>query len=150
LGHSTHVSAIPDLKLGIVILSNSRNVLFTPDACKDLARDIYKDIFTKTVQEDKKKSFDPKSVDLSSYEGKYSLPGGIAEMELTVRDGRLFMTITQDPGFNEPFIPLNLYEFCFESDPGQTPMLLFNTDSEGNIISTKFLSYKFKKKKSSD
>jgi CubicO group peptidase (beta-lactamase class C family) len=145
LGHSAHVSAIPDLKLGLVILSNSRNYFFAPDACKNLARDIHKDLAEKIKSTSPKKTFDPAAVDLESYTGRYILPGRAAEMEITVRDNKLYMSIAQDPEFNEPFIPVNWFEFAFEADPGRTPILFFQTDKSGKIQSASFLSYRFKK-----
>jgi CubicO group peptidase (beta-lactamase class C family) len=145
LGHSTHVSAIPDLRLGIVILSNSRNVLFSPDACKDLAREIYKDLVNEMKEAREEKAFDPSSVNLDQYTGKYELPGGFAEMEITHKEGKLFMTIVQDPGFNEAFVPVDWYEFSFEADPARNPALLFQTDEKGEVCSASFLAYRFKK-----
>lgn len=145
LGHSAHVSAIPDLGLGIVVLSNSRNVLFSPDACKDLAREIYKDLIIEMKETREEKAFDPSSLNLDQYTGKYELPGGFAEMEIIHKEGKLFMTIVQDPGFNESFVPIDRYEFSFEADPARNPALLFQTDEKGEATSVNFLSYRFKK-----
>ena len=147
LGHSAHVSAIPDLGLGIVILSNSRNVLFSPYACKNLAREIYAELVNEMKEARAEKAFDPGSVNLGLYAGKYELPGGFAGMEITHKDGKLFMSIVQDPGFNEPFVPIDRYEFSFEADPARNPALLFQTDGEGDVTGVSFLSYRFKKTK---
>jgi CubicO group peptidase (beta-lactamase class C family) len=145
LGHSAHLSAIPDLGLGIVILSNSRNVLFSPDAGKNLAREIYAELVKEKKSVQPEKTFDPSSVNLDRYAGKYELPGGFAGMEITHKDGKLFMKIVQDPSFNEPFVPIDWYEFSFETDPARNPALLFQTDTEGEVNSASFLSYSFKK-----
>ena len=147
LGHSAHVSAIPDLRLGIVILSNSRNVLFSPDACKNLAREIYAELVNSMKGARAEKAFDPGTVNLGLYAGKYELPGGIAEMEIIHKEGKLFMSIVQDPGFNEPFVPIDRYEFSFKADPARNPALLFQTDGEGDVTGVSFLSYRFKKTK---
>lgn len=145
LGNSAHVSAIPELKLGVALLSNSRNYSFSQDACKNLAREIYQELLTDIKEMNREVSFDPNAVNLEQYKGTYALPGGVAEMEVTARDGKLFMSIVQDPEFNEPFIPIGLHEYSFESDPGRNPMLLFHTDTSGRIVSATFLSYKFNK-----
>jgi len=44
LGYHAHVSAVPGLRLGIVALSNTKNFLWRPDACKTLARAILEDL----------------------------------------------------------------------------------------------------------
>lgn len=145
LGHSAHVSAIPDIKLGIIVLSNSRNILFAPDACKNLARDIYRELVNEIKSTSPKKTFDPDAVNLNKYAGKYVLPGRPAEMEIAVKDNKLYMSIIQDPEFNEPFVPVGWYEFSFEADPVRTPILFFQTDKNGKIQIASFLSYCFKK-----
>jgi CubicO group peptidase (beta-lactamase class C family) len=143
LGHRAHASAIPEFKLGIVILSNSRNYSFSPDACKNLAREIYRDLLSNIKDADREVSFDPNAVNLEQYKGTYTLPGGIAKMEVTAGNGKLFMSIKQDPEFNEPFTPTALHEFSFEADPGRKPMLFFHSDSSGRIVKATFLSYTF-------
>lgn len=145
LGHSAHVSAIPDLGLGIVILSNSRNILFSPDACKNLAREIYADLSKEMKSGQSGKTFDPSSANLDRFTGNYELPGGFAGMEIKHKEGKLFMNIVQDPAFNEPFVPIDRYEFSFEADPARNPALLFQTDAEDEVTSASFLSYRFKK-----
>lgn len=145
LGHSAHVSAIPDLGLGIVILSNSRNVLFSPDACKNLAREIYAELVNEMKSAREEKVFDPSSLNLDRYTGKYELPGGFAEMEIIHKGDKLFMTIIQDPELYEAFVPVDWYEFSFEADPARNPALLFQTDEKGEVCSVSFLSYRFKK-----
>lgn len=145
LGHSAHVSAIPDLKLGIIVLSNSRNIFFAPDVCKNLAREIYRELVNQIKSTSHKRSFSPKAVDLMAYTGRYVLPGKSVEIELTVKNNKLYMSLVQDPELDEAVVPVDWYEFSFEADPSRTPVLLFQTDKKGKIQSASFLSYRFKK-----
>lgn len=145
LGHSAHVSAIPDLKLGIIVLSNSRNILFAPDVCKNLARETYRELVAQIQSTSLKRTFSSEAVDLMAYSGRYVLPGRSAEIVMTVKNNKLHISLVQDPELDEPMVPVDWYEFSFEADPSRTPVLLFQTDKNGKIESVSFLSYRFKK-----
>jgi D-alanyl-D-alanine carboxypeptidase len=143
VGHGAHVSAIPELKLGIVVLSNSRNYMWSAGGCKHLAREFYPDLIAAITPAES--DVTPEALDLSRYEGNFVLPGGYANIKLTKADGRLMMSIIEDPTFDQPMIPLNPYEFCFEQDPARTPILFFQTDDQGEVKTASFLSYAFKR-----
>jgi hypothetical protein len=64
-------------------------------------------------------------------------------MEMTAREGKLHVSIVEDPEFNETFAPLGHYEFCFAEDPARTPILFFKTGEAGVIETATFLSYSF-------
>ncbi|UCG52839.1 MAG: beta-lactamase family protein [Candidatus Latescibacterota bacterium] len=145
VGHGAHVSAIPELELGIVVLSNSRNHMWSAGGCKHLARELYPDLITAIGPAEADESVQRETLDLSPYEGRFVLPGGYANIELTKADGRLMMSIIEDPSFDQPMIPLNPYEFCFEEDPARTPILFFQANDERGVETVSFLSYVFRR-----
>jgi CubicO group peptidase (beta-lactamase class C family) len=145
LGYHAHVSAVPDLGLGIVALSNTKNFLWRPETCKDLARAVLADFADALVAASNDEEFDPAAVDLSSFEGRYALPGGVAHLEVLVTEGGLTVTLTDIPDFSENFTLVGPNTFCFMADPGRQPMLFFATDPDGEIASVTFLSHKFQR-----
>lgn len=145
LGYHAHVSAIPDLRLGIVALSNTKNFLWRPDACKKLARAILADLADALVAASQDEEFDPAAVDLGSFEGRYALPGDAAHMEVLVYGEGLSVTLTDIPGFSEKFVPVAPNTFCFMADPEQKPMLFFTPNPDGEIVSVTFLSHTFRR-----
>jgi CubicO group peptidase (beta-lactamase class C family) len=142
-GHTAHASAIPELGIGLVALANTKHYYWSPGHCKDLAREIYRDLVDAIVIHGVDESLESGDIDFERYAGTYELPGGFAHMTVKAADGRLIVSIVEDEEFNEPFIPVTAYEFCFEEDPGRTPMLLFNTDDAGDVVRATFLSYTF-------
>ena len=145
LGYHAHVSAVPDLGLGIVALSNTKNFLWRPEACKDLARAILADLADVVAAASQDEVFDPATIDLSTFEGLYVLPGDVAHMEVVVVEGGLSVTLTDIPDFSEKFATVDRYAFCFMGDPGRKPMLFFKSDPDGEITGVTFLSHTFKR-----
>jgi CubicO group peptidase (beta-lactamase class C family) len=143
LGYHAHVSAIPDLGLGIVALSNTKNYLWRPDSCKELARAVLTDLADALVAASHDVVFDPAAMDFGSFEGIYVLPGDVAHMEVLAIEGGLSVTLTDIPDFSEKFAPVGPKTFCFTADPGHKPMLFFKTDSDGEITAVTFLSHTF-------
>ena len=145
LGYHAHISAVPDLGLGIVALSNSKNFLWRPDACKDLARSILADLADALVTASPAPEFEPAAVDLAAYEGWYALPGDVAHLEVSPAAGGIHVNLIEVPDFTEIFALVGLHTFCFASDPAQTPMLFFSTTPDGKVENVKFLSYTFRR-----
>jgi len=143
LGYHAHVSAIPDLGLGIIALSNTKNYLWRPESCKELARAILTDIADALIAASNDVVFDPAAMNFSSFEGIYVLPGDVAHMEVLAIEGGLSVTLTDIPDFSEKFAPVGPKTFCFMADPGHKPMLFFKTDSDGEITGVMFLSHTF-------
>jgi CubicO group peptidase (beta-lactamase class C family) len=145
LGHTAHASAIPELDIGIVVLANSRNFMWSGGAPRDLAREIYGELIPAVESLYREPPFDPETADLGGYEGRYRLPGGVAHMEMAAQDGVLLVSVVEDPEFSEAFVPLNRYEFCFAEDPARTPILFFGANEEGVIETATFLSFAFRR-----
>ena len=145
LGYHAHVSAVPDLRLGIVALSNTKNFLWRPDACKKLARGILSDLADALVAASRDEGFDPASVNLNPFEGRYALPGDAAHLEVLATEDGLRVILTEVPDFSEMFTPVAPATFCFTTDPGRKPMLFFESNPDGEITGVTFLTHTFRR-----
>jgi CubicO group peptidase (beta-lactamase class C family) len=149
MGYHAHVSAVPSLRLGIVAMSNTKNFLWRPDACKELARDILADLADALVAAAaQKKEFEPANVDMTDFEGRYALPGDFAHLEVIASGDGLKVTLLEASDFSEMFEPVASNTFCFSTDPKRKPMLFFKTNPEGKINSVSFLGHSFKRLRS--
>jgi hypothetical protein len=144
LGYHAHVSAIPDLRLGVAALSNSKNFLWRPDACKELARGILVEL-ADALRACGEAHRDPSAVELSDYSGRYALPGGIAHLDVADTADGLHVTLLEAPDFSEDFLLVGPHAFSFAVDPARQPMLYFEKGRGGAIASVTFLSYTFRK-----
>ncbi|KPJ61563.1 MAG: hypothetical protein AMJ46_00150 [Latescibacteria bacterium DG_63] len=145
LGYHAHVSAIPNLRVGIVAMSNSKHFMWRPDACKDLAREILVDLADAVRTAEQERLFDAGSVELAAYTGIYSLPGDVAHLEVSTTENGLTVTLTEIPEFAEQFEAIAYHTFCFAADAGRTPMLFFETAPDGRVSSVTFLSHRFRR-----
>ncbi|UCF06536.1 MAG: beta-lactamase family protein [bacterium] len=145
IGYHAHVSAIPELRLGIVALSNSKNSMWRPQACKDLARAILVDLSDALVEKSKDDVFDPATMEFTTFAGRYALPGDVARLEINATTDGLLVTLKDVPDFSEEFLPVGPYAFCFAADPGRKPMLFFKQNETSGIDRVTFLSHTFKR-----
>jgi serine beta-lactamase-like protein LACTB len=137
---------IPDLKFGVVIMTNCNYPQGDLGPVKHLTQIIYEKFIPILEKKQSELVFDPKKIDLNKYVGSYSVQGGYANAEVFIKDDTLHFSLIEKPDFNARILPLNLNSFCFASDPGKHEMFNFYTDEMGNISSLKFLEYVFKKK----
>jgi CubicO group peptidase (beta-lactamase class C family) len=145
LGFSARIIADPEAKLGIVALCNTNNPL-APNPCKQLARELFAELRSAIEPQADETAFDPESVELGRYVGEYVLPGEFAMMKVSVEEGRLFVSLIQDPEFNEPFVPVGIHEFSFEADPTRTVAITFEEDEAGSIVRLKWGSHYFQRR----
>jgi CubicO group peptidase (beta-lactamase class C family) len=145
LGYHAHVSAIPDLRLGIVAFSNTKNFLWKPDACKTLARSILADLADAVYAASPKTTFDISFVNLDLYTGSYALPGNVAHFTVSIDQDRLFVKLMEVEDFAEAFEPVDKHTFCFASDPQRTPVLFFEPTADNSIGSLTFLTHTFRR-----
>jgi CubicO group peptidase (beta-lactamase class C family) len=146
VGYSSHISAVPGLRLGIAALSNSRNALWHPDACKELARAILADLADALVEageaaEESKAAGAAQEL----LEGLYSLTGGVAHLDVQAVGAGLQVTLVEEPGFSEAFAPVAPRVFCFASDPNEEPALFFDAAEGGDIVGVVFLGHRFER-----
>jgi serine beta-lactamase-like protein LACTB len=144
LGYSAHVSAVPELGLGIVALSNTKNYLWRPEACKDLARQVLADLADALERAEQETLFAAAGVHLEDYAGLYDLPGDIAVLSIAAVEGGLRVSL-QGTDFDEVFEPVAQDEFCFRTDAQRTPMLFFNRRADGRVAALAFLSHTFRR-----
>ena len=126
-------------------MSNTKNFLWRPDACKELARAILADLADALATASQGEGFDPEAVDLGSFEGRYTLPGDVAHLEVLVTEEGLSVTLSEVPDFSEKFALIAPNTFCFMADPERQPMLFFAPNPEGEIASVSFLGHSFRR-----
>ena len=146
LGFYARIEAVPELKLGIAIMTNARYPQGFIGPEKQLTRIILEKLIPAFQKEIHEIPINPANINLEQFAGRYAVAGGYAEAEIYIEDQKLYMTLTQQPDFNEQFLPLGSNRFCFATDPEKNPMLFFKVDELGNVINLRFLSYTFKKK----
>jgi len=145
-GFGSKVEVLPDLKLGVVIMTNCNYPQGNIGPDKDLTRIIIEKFIPiletkKTVPE-----FDPRNVDIHEYSGLYAVPGEYAHAEVQVKNDTLYFSLVEKPEFNAAILPVGLLQFCFAGDPGKHPMFRFLIDDSGKVVSLEFLDFTFKKK----
>lgn len=144
LGYSAHVSAIPEHRLGIVALSNSKNYLWRPEACKDFARQVLADLADELESAEKEALLAAQEVRLEEYDGRYALPGEVAILSVAAVEGGLRVSL-EGIEFDEVFEVVAPDEFCFSTDREKVPMLFFSRMEGGRVDSLTFLSHQFRR-----
>ncbi len=145
-GFYAKVEILPDLKLGVVIMTNCNY----PQG--DLGPDIglTKIIYEKFVPILERKKTDivvePRIVDIHAYAGQYALPGDYAHAEVNVRNDTVYFSLTEKPQFHEIIQAVDAHQFCFAADPGKHRIFRFDTDESGMVVGLTFLDFYFKKK----
>jgi CubicO group peptidase (beta-lactamase class C family) len=145
-GFFAKAEVLPELKLGVVIMTNCNYPQGNLGPEKDLTKTIYEKFVPILERKKTETAFDPRHVDLHAYSGRYAVPGDYAHADVNVKDDTLYFSLMEKPQFNEAIRPAGLHRFCFAGDPGKNPMLFFGTDESGRVVSLKFLDFSFKKK----
>jgi CubicO group peptidase (beta-lactamase class C family) len=143
IGYFAHVRAIPSLKIGIVALTNSNHPLMPDRPSRDIARSILDQLKQAILSGAPTSGFDSGQTGLDAYTGTYSLPGANAEINIELRDGHLYATLTQDPRFNYRMNPVGNHRFGIEDDTD--PWFVFEADDAGKIQSVRFLDFLFRR-----
>ena len=136
-GFLASIGALPDLGLGIALMTNSWNPVLgandtwelTKVALADLARAVAPETTASAVP------FDPARVDLARYAGSYSLPGGFAHVDVTLREGRLWQAVREAPGPATRCEPTGPHRFSCG--------LEFRVDGEGRVRGLSFALFEF-------
>jgi CubicO group peptidase (beta-lactamase class C family) len=144
-GFGSKVEILPELKLGVVIMTNCNypQGYIGPD--KDLTRIIIEKFIPILETKKAEPEFDPRNVNIQKYSGVYAVPGEYAHAEVHIKNDTLFFSLMEKPEFNAAILPVGLHRFCFAVDPGKHPMFRFNTNDSGKVISLEFLEFCFKK-----
>lgn len=144
LGYSAHISAVPELGLGIVALSNTKNYLWRPEACKDFARQVLADLADAIRNAEQEAMSAAGEVPLEEYAGRYVVPGRVAVLSVAAVEGGLQVSL-EGVDFCVVFDPLGRDEFCFRTDCERVPMLSFSRLADGRVNSLTFLSHQFRR-----
>ncbi|GEP97444.1 serine hydrolase domain-containing protein [Chitinophaga cymbidii] len=131
-GYRSIVVFNPDSKVGWVILTNVSDVDF--NQINGQIADIVNTVYGK------------KEVpDITSYVGTYKLPGGYAEMKISLRNDTLYSSYLQDLLPGKPMIPDGGLRFKVEGANGHSIHYEFVADDDGKVRSLKqgqFVWYK--------
>jgi len=145
-GFSVKAEVLRDLKLGVIIMTNCNYPQGNIGPNKDLTRIII-DKFIPILETKKTEpAFGSRIVDNEKYSGRYVIPGDYAHADIKVKDDTLYISLVEQPQFIAAILPVGLHRFCFAVDPGKNPMIRFDTDDSGKIVSLEFLEFRFKKK----
>ena len=88
-------------------MTNSWNPLLGADDTWDLTK-MALSFLAPTVEPEPKPAptpFDAKAADLTAYVGRFTLPGGFAHLDTTLRDGTLWFAVREKPGSERPCQP---------------------------------------------
>ena len=145
-GFGSKVEILPDLKLGVVAMTNCNypQGYLGPD--KDLTRIIIEKFIPILEAKKTEPAFNPRNVDLQKYSGRYTVPGDYAHADVQVRDDTLCFSLVEKPQFNAAILPVGLHRFCFAVYPEKNPMFRFSTDDSGKVVNLEFFEFRFKKK----
>jgi CubicO group peptidase (beta-lactamase class C family) len=140
LGFHAYVRAYPDLKIGVVALTNTNNPVADIHPSEEIARAVIGQI--KEALEIKVE-FDADRVDPTEYAGLYVLPGAGAELSVDLREDVLHVRLLQQPGFDHPMHPVAGDAFGVGGSPDA--WLFFARDDAGVIESVSFADFRFER-----
>ncbi|NOG47348.1 MAG: serine hydrolase [Calditrichaeota bacterium] len=144
-GFFAKAEVIPELKFGVVIMTNCNYPQGYIGPEKRLTKIIYEK-FIPVLKEEKAKEPDKQNKhDLNRYVGQYAVAGRSASANIYPKNKKLFLRFKERPSFNYEIKPVKLNEFCFAIDPKKNVMLRFKNDGHENVINFEFLSFIFKK-----
>jgi CubicO group peptidase (beta-lactamase class C family) len=142
LGYLGTASAMPDMKLGVVVLANRCNPM-TDLQTADLARSIFEFLVPRLKEAEATPSFDAARVDLQAYQGTYAVPGNRAQIRIDLENGRLYRTVVGAPGPRTELFAVK--EKQFSEAPGKPATQLFYSDASGKITGLSFALFRFDK-----
>ncbi len=136
LGFLASIAALPDLKLGVAIMTNSWNPIAGTNDTWDLSKMVLSDLAgALTPPPAAPAPFDAAAVDLSRYAGRYALPGGLAHVDVVERGGTLRMSVRERPGSEAPCSPTAPERFSCG--------LEFHTGKDGAVTGLSYALFDF-------
>ena len=139
LGFLASVAALPELKLGVAVMTNSWNPIVGADDTWELSKMALADLAQAAAPSPTPKppDFDAASVDLSRYVGRYALPGGFAHVDVDVRNGTLWREVRERPGSGAA---------CAPSGPDRFSCgLAFHAGEDGRITGLSMALFEFER-----
>jgi CubicO group peptidase (beta-lactamase class C family) len=129
LGFIANSTGIPELNLGVVVLINSWNPLVGDDPAGSIAAELLKIWIPEFEELRKAIEAKPQTIDLSSYIGTYSLPGEVAQIEISLYDGQLLCAINGVAEAQFSLVPISSDQFGL--DPNGPTMFTFSINENG-------------------
>lgn len=144
-GYYAKIEALPELKLGVIIMTNARYPQGSIGPERSLNRIILDELLPHVINDRSAGHIKSEIVDIKHFAGIYELAGKYAGAEIIIKDKILYLKLIQQSDFNEAFQRVGSLNFCFASDPYKKPMLMFKRAENGKISGFTFLSNYFKK-----
>lgn len=144
LGYLATASAMPDMKLGVVVLANRCNPMMDLQTA-DLARAIFEILLPRLSAAEALPPFDPAKIDLQAYVGSYAVPGDYAKIHVDLENGSLYRTVVGTPAPRTQLFPVGQNQFS--EAPAQPASQVFYSDANGNVTGLSFALFRFDKTK---
>lgn len=144
-GFFAKAEVLPDLNLGVVIMTNCNYPQGDLGPDKGLTKIIYEKFVPILEGRKIETAAALRTADLHAYAGEYALPGDYAHAEVYVRNDTVYFSLAEKPQFHEVIQAIDAHHFCFAADPGKHPMFRFDTDESGRVVRLEFLNFSFKR-----
>jgi CubicO group peptidase (beta-lactamase class C family) len=118
-GFAAKAEFLPDLKLGVVIMTNCNYPQGYLGPEKGLTKIIYEKFVAILQKQKTEPVFNPQNMDLQQYVGHYAVAGDYAHAQIYVDDDRLYLSLLEKADFDAPFLPVGSHRFWFAEDPGK-------------------------------
>jgi CubicO group peptidase (beta-lactamase class C family) len=143
LGFMATASAMPDMKLGVVVLTNRCNPMSDMQTAQ-LARRVFEVLVPRLGMSEQLAPFDPAKIDFQRYAGTYTVVGGASQISIQVENGMLYQTVLDAPAPRMQLFPAAQEQFSHA--PGQPAVVTFESDS-GRITGLSFALFRFRRAK---
>ena len=143
VGFLATIGGLPDLKVGVVVMTNTFNPIWGAQHTQEIARLLYRTLIS-ALAPPARPAFDPASVELSRYAGTYAVAGRFAEIRMEVADGRLWHTVVGSAAPRQAAYPVAHDQFSL-GQPGGAPALFFETDAQGRVSAVRFALFRFER-----
>ncbi len=146
-GHVGYLAAalgIPDLQLGVVTMVNRFNPARFENHGTEIARKLL-EILAPQVAALPQKQFDPAALDLHSYEGIYTLAGGMTPLKVESAPERLTLSWLDRPYPSETYLPIGPDQFSPETLPIPIPLLTFTRNEQDAVTKLSHALFTFTK-----
>jgi CubicO group peptidase (beta-lactamase class C family) len=130
LGYLATVAAMPDMKLGVVLMTNRDNPIWDLQT-HGLAIKMFELLVPQYTPQKDKSKFDPSKVDLARYAGTYAADGGYVKMKITFQDGKLYRLVEESGDSVAQIFPVGTDQFG--DAPNGPASLSFKAAESGNI-----------------
>ncbi len=145
-GYGSCLMVIPDLKLGIITMSNTWSPISSSheNACGILSGEILEELIPLFETDRLHPDLPTKSIELNQYKGIYSASNCNLDFQIESQDGALRICSVQVPAYHDILVPIDAHTFKFKNESSAT--IRFMTDRHHQVKSFTFGALTFTKK----